>query len=155
MAIIILNDGIKVTAPRAYDMRYGKLSAGKTAPYTTKAEALAAVIYEYRHIGLTVNIANEEWWFKDSIDDDGLVRKFTAGQAFQFEVKEEHVGNIGVSVPILAGYLFTLRRDIAGLFYGVDYSIYPGGGFEMIDNDDVFVLGQRFELIIVTSITVL
>lgn len=155
MPITILNDGIKVNAPRAYDMRYGKLSAGKTVPYATKAEALAAVISEYRHIGLTVNIAGDEWWFKDSISDEGLIRKFTAGQAFQFEVKAEHVGNNGVSIPILAGYQFTLRRDIAGLFYGVDYTIYPGGGFEMINAEDVFVLGQRFELIIVTSITVL
>lgn len=155
MAVIILNDGIKVNAPRSYDMRYGKLSGGKTVPYSNKAEALASIVAEYRHIGLTVNIADEEWWFKGAITDDALVRKYTPGQAFLFEVKEEHVGNIGVSIPGLAGYLFTLRRDIAGLFYGIDYTIYPAGGFEMVNALDAFQIGQRFELIIVTSITVI
>ena len=78
---ITVNDGLKTNAPRATDARYGKLGGGKTVPYATTAEALVAIAISYRHIGLTVNVANQEWWWKDDVTDDALVIKSNGASA--------------------------------------------------------------------------
>ena len=154
---ITLNDGLKINAPRATDMRYGKLTSGKTAPYPSKAEALALIPVPYRHVGLTINIANEEWWWKMGVNDEDLVIKSSAsgGTVIIFKVKDADVGNIDKVILDLAGKNFTMERDITTMVKDVDYIIYPGGGFAMIDPEDAFIKDQVFKLTVVDNLIII
>lgn len=154
---ITLNDGLKVNAPRASDMRYGKITSGKTAPYASVAEALALVPIPYRYVGLTINISNEEWWWKTGVNDGDLVIKSSApdGLIVIFKVTASDVGEVEKLIPALAGKQFTMRRDLATMVKDVDYLIYPGGGFSMINAGDEFLLDQVFELTVTQNIIVI
>ncbi len=62
-----LNDNFNILAGKHIDDKYGKISVGKTIPYATLAEALSdpQLAAAYRYIGQTVNVAGEEYHFKD------------------------------------------------------------------------------------------
>lgn len=72
---IVYNDNIKLNAPKSLDTRY--LATGGMVPYTNVAAANAAILSAYRHLGLTVLINNQEYWYRDGIADGNLVVKNT------------------------------------------------------------------------------
>jgi hypothetical protein len=74
MANLELPFGIKVLNPTSLDAKY--LNDG--VPYVSISGANAAIVSGIRHIGLTVNIANDEYWYRDGIGDGQLVEKITA-----------------------------------------------------------------------------
>lgn len=49
---IEIGDGFSIVAPRAVDLRSGKLASSRSVPYATIAEALAAIPTAYRFEGL-------------------------------------------------------------------------------------------------------
>jgi hypothetical protein len=63
--------GLKVLNPLPVDDKY--LNNG--TPYANSAAVLAAIPQSIRHVGLTVNIANIEYWFKDGVTDLDLILK--------------------------------------------------------------------------------
>ncbi len=70
-------DNIKINVGNPIDSRY--LSSGNT-PYVSTGETNAAIVMAQRYVGLTVNINNVEYWYKDGIDDIDLIEKiFTGG----------------------------------------------------------------------------
>lgn len=77
MAALELPFGLRVLNPQSVDDKY--LSGG-TTPYTSVANANATIPEAIRHIGLTVNVDNVEYWYKDGVTDGDLVLK-TAGGA--------------------------------------------------------------------------
>ena len=72
---IIINDNYSLQAPnKAFDARYFDVDA----PWASCAAAIAG-IPTYRYQGLTINIAGEEWWWKDGTADGDLVQKALGG----------------------------------------------------------------------------
>lgn len=69
---IILNDNLDIRAPKSTDNRYVN---GGVFPYISVAEVTSTIPESYRHIGLTVNIQGEEYWFKEGVTDSDLVLK--------------------------------------------------------------------------------
>jgi hypothetical protein len=67
---INLSDNIKVKAPKSNDSRY--LSSTNVIPfpqpYSADTEVYATIPVGERYIGLTVNINNEDWWFKNDVN---------------------------------------------------------------------------------------
>lgn len=63
--------GFRVANPEPLDNKYG--------PYATTAAAIAAVLAGERYIGLTVNVAGVEYWWKDATGDVDLVIKSMGG----------------------------------------------------------------------------
>lgn len=63
--------GFRVANPEPLDGKYG--------PYATTAAAKAAVLAGERYIGLTVNVAGVEYWWKDATADGDLVIKSMGG----------------------------------------------------------------------------
>jgi hypothetical protein len=59
---ITFNDNILVSSGKAVDAKY----MNGNLPYVDEAEVLSKIPLQQRHIGLTVNIDNAEWWFKDN-----------------------------------------------------------------------------------------
>ncbi|MBT1690109.1 hypothetical protein [Dawidia soli] len=67
--------GFYVADNSPIDGKYGVLDAGAWRPYTTMAEALAAIPQGIRHIGLTINIGGTEYWWAQGLTDQNLVVK--------------------------------------------------------------------------------
>lgn len=67
---ITFNDNIDVSTGKPIDKRY---FSGN--PYSSVANANSNISISVRHIGLTVNILNEEYWYKDGTSDSFLVKK--------------------------------------------------------------------------------
>lgn len=69
---IILNDSLRVNAPKPTDARYMK---NETIPWVSAAEVNAAIPAAYRHRGLTVLIGDSEFWYNGGTADVNLVKK--------------------------------------------------------------------------------
>jgi hypothetical protein len=74
-----VNTGFDVNVAQALDTKYGKLSSGKTVPYTSVAEANAALTPSFRYAGKTCLIDDgtgiDEYWYYGGIADGNLVPK--------------------------------------------------------------------------------
>lgn len=73
MASLELPFGIKVLNPTPVDAKY--LNDG--VPYVSIAEVNSTIGAGIRHVGLTVNINNEEYWYAAGIGNGDLVEKIT------------------------------------------------------------------------------
>ena len=72
---ILINDNYSIAyVNKALDARYLDV----TTPWADCAAVIAG-IPTYRNVGLTVNINNEEWWWKDGIADEDLIKKSSSG----------------------------------------------------------------------------
>jgi len=72
---IILNDNLKILVGAPLDDKYLN---GDNTPYVDVLEVNTTIGIAQRYLGLTVNIANEEYWYKDGVADGQLVQKITA-----------------------------------------------------------------------------
>ena len=71
---IILNDNLKINVGKPVDSKY----LNGLVPYVNIAEVNSVIPIAERYVGLTVNIVNEEYWYKDGVADGQLVEKITA-----------------------------------------------------------------------------
>lgn len=85
-----INIGIDVLAPQHIDRSYGQIIAGHNIPYTSVAQANAAIYEGFRHKGKTVLIdlgaGQIEYWYKEGVQDIHLVPKivnFNCCQPYQ------------------------------------------------------------------------
>jgi len=65
-----LNDNIQSNSPKSLDNKY--MVDGVT-PYTDVAHVNSVIPLSYRSIGLKVNIANVDYWYKDGVQDIDLI----------------------------------------------------------------------------------
>ena len=68
---IKLSDSIRVGQQKPLEDKY----FNELVPYTSTIQVNTLVPIAVRHIGLTVNIDGEEYWYKDGIEDANLVLK--------------------------------------------------------------------------------
>jgi hypothetical protein len=70
---ILINDNLKVAAPKPIDERFG--------PFSSLTDVLTSIPSTQRYIGLTCVVrgltATNEYWFKNSIEDAGLILKLS------------------------------------------------------------------------------
>ena len=70
---IKLSDSIRVGQQKPLEDKY----FNELVPYTSTSQVNNLLPKAVRHIGLTVNINKEEYWYKDGIEDSNLVLKIT------------------------------------------------------------------------------
>ena len=70
---IKLSDSIRVGQQKPLEDKY----FNELVPYTSTSQVNTLIPKAVRHIGLTVNINREEYWYKDGIEDSNLVPKIT------------------------------------------------------------------------------
>ena len=68
---IKLSDSIRVGQQKPLEDKY----FNELVPYTSTTQVNNLVSKAVRHIGLTVNIDGEEYWYKDGIEDENLIFK--------------------------------------------------------------------------------
>lgn len=68
---IKLSDSIRVGQQKPLEDKY----FNELVPYTSTSQVNTLLPKAVRHIGLTVNINKEEYWYKDGIEDSNLVLK--------------------------------------------------------------------------------
>jgi len=69
---IIINDNLKINAGKPVEYRY--LSA-TNAVYASTGATNTAIPITLRYVGLTVNINNVEYWYKNGVADSNLIEK--------------------------------------------------------------------------------
>ena len=69
---IILNDNLKINAGKPADSKYLNSS---NQPYDSISAVTSGVTISERYSGLTVNIGGDEYWYKNSVADVGLIAK--------------------------------------------------------------------------------
>lgn len=77
MAKLELPFGVKVVNPESVDAYY----SNDGIPYVDETTAVAAVPAGVRYLGLTVNIAGVEWWWKNGLLDGDLIVKSSGSDA--------------------------------------------------------------------------
>lgn len=82
MANLELPFGVRVLNPVPVDAKYLK----EGAPYTNIADVNNSIVQTTRHIGLTVNIAGVEYWYRDGVSNSDLIVKQDSAEA-----KKEYV----------------------------------------------------------------
>lgn len=119
---IKLNDNIKINAGKPSESKY--LSSGNTA-YVSVSDAITGVPISERHLGLTVNINNIEYWWKDDVQDVDLVeKKFSSEQVVgDFITGATNLGyfsgQTGIQRLSLTGFLLTYNIN-----YYSEYNYY-------------------------------
>ncbi len=73
---IELNDNLKILVGAPIDNKY---LDDTNSSYTNIGEVNTAIGTGQRYVGLTVNISNEEYWYKDGVDDLDLIEKLPSG----------------------------------------------------------------------------
>jgi hypothetical protein len=104
---INLTDNIKVNAPKPSDPRYFTSS---NIPWASVSAVNSGIPITERHIGLTVNINNIEYWYKDNILDLDLVVKnlfvdSTIKQLFSSSALGLSYNNITGDFSLTSGYI--------------------------------------------------
>ena len=76
------NENIKIAAPLSIDNRYLSLRtlSGSPLPYSGLTEVNNTIILNERYTGLTVNINNLEYWYKDGVTNTDLILKTITGK---------------------------------------------------------------------------
>jgi hypothetical protein len=69
-------DNISVGVGNPLDSRY---LSNLNTPYIDVSAVTTAIVESQRYVGLTVNVDNEEYWFKDGITDPDLIVKSSGG----------------------------------------------------------------------------
>lgn len=68
---IKLSDNIRVGQQKPLEDKY----FNELNPYTSTTQVNTLLLKSVRHIGLTVNINGDEYWYKDGVEDDNLIKK--------------------------------------------------------------------------------
>lgn len=124
---IIFNDNIQINAGKPIDNKYLNQF---NAPYTDISEVLSTIAVAERHIGLTVNIQNDEYWFASGVTDSDLIIKVSfSGGTFGGNL------NVGGGSGIFSGVTST----------GVNYfrSIVGSGGTTVAESGNTVVISSN------------
>jgi hypothetical protein len=97
---IVLSDNIQVNAPKPVDSRYLNI----LVPYSSTTAANTAIVSGVRFKGLTVNINNDEYWYRTGITNTDLVIKLGGGSAITGAINGLSVSNNNV---VLGGTLLS------------------------------------------------
>ena len=82
---IKLSDSIRVGQQKPLEDKY----FNELVPYTSTSQVNTLLPKAVRHIGLTVNIDGEEYWYKDGIEDSNLVLKVSNTDAIILKNQEQ------------------------------------------------------------------
>ena len=82
---IKLSDNIRVRQQKPLEDKY----FNELVPYTSIFQVNNLLPQAVRHIGLTVNINKEEYWYKDGIENENLVLKITSSSTYDLKNQEQ------------------------------------------------------------------
>jgi hypothetical protein len=118
----IINSNFNVNLNRPIDSKY----MNGSTPWLSTTEANDGIPAPYRYIGLTVNINNVEYWYKDGTADVNLVLKSTSGTVTGAANGLSLIGTtIKLGGTLSGDTIITDNRVVKkGIEYGGDYSIY-------------------------------
>ena len=97
---IKLSDSIRVGQQKPLEDKY----FNELVPYTSITQVNTLLPKAVRHIGLTVNINGEEYWYKDGIEDSNLVWKSSNLSSYDKSILIENNGNIEANVSLFEEY---------------------------------------------------
>ena len=120
-----LNTNIKVSAPLPIDKRYlsERTIGGSPLPYSATTEVFSIIPSSERYIGLTVNINNVDYWFKNNTTN--LILKTITGST-------SNINNVtgGTNIGYFSGKTGIQMLNLSGAGFG----IYEGDYYSEYNN---------------------
>ena len=116
---IKLSDSIRVGQQKPLEDKY----FNELVPYTSTSQVNTLLPKAVRHIGLTVNINGEEYWYKDGIENENLVPKLTNSNNYDLKNQEQDDRLLGI------------EGENAYQYYLID-DLNSRLNFEIVKNDD-------------------
>ena len=102
---IKLSDSIRVGQQKPLEDKY----FNELVPYTSTSQVNTLLPKPVRHIGLTVNINREEYWYKDGIEDANLVLKIINSTALDDKLNK---GGYGGTAGDLNNQILSLSQSL-------------------------------------------
>ena len=102
---IKLTDNLRVGQQKPVDDKY----FNGLVPYISTSQVNTLIPKAVRHIGLTVNINREEYWYKDGIEDSNLVLKITNSTALDDKLNK---GGYGGTAGDLNSQILSLSQSL-------------------------------------------
>jgi hypothetical protein len=106
---ILINDNYRLSATKPFDDRYMNIST----PWASCGEVLATIT-TYRHIGLTVNINGDEYWWKNGVSDNDLILKQLGGGTSNLSGATNGLGLFSGNTYVGLGGLLNQDTTICG-----------------------------------------
>lgn len=128
---IKVSDSIRVGQQKPLEDKY----FNELVPYTSTSQVNTLLPKADRHIGLTVNINGEEYWYKDGIEDSNLVLKVNNIDTSNLVPYTGATQDVNISSNYFKtskGFDFTFNKD------NYFRSYYDGEGFmlDFVSKDD-------------------
>lgn len=136
---IQLNSNLKIAAPAPIDKRYlsERTVGGSPLPYSGLTEVVSIIPSAERYIGLTVNINNVDYWFKNGVADGNLILKTVTGAT-----SSTIAVTGGTNIGYFSGETGIQTLDLSGFGGGFDGNYYSEYNNYYLDNLGYVRLGS-------------
>jgi hypothetical protein len=131
---ILLNDNIKLKAGKPVDERY--LNSGNTI-YSSISEVNARIPISERHLGLTVNVGYDEFWYSTGVTNTDLILKTSASGS-----TINNAQNVGSGIGIFSGVTDSGIINLRSLVASGNTNITLSGDSIIINSTDSTALND-------------
>ena len=147
---IKLSDSIRVGQQKPLEDKY----FNELVPYTSTSQVNTLLPKAIRHIGLTVNINGEEYWYKDGIEDEDLVLKIINSAAlddkqdklssFDESILIESDGNIESNVSLFEEYFEQQECELN--FTPIQIVAVYQDGIKLLNSEYEIILPKKIKI---------
>ena len=147
---INLTDSIRVGQQKPLEDKY----FNELVPYTSTSQVNTLLPITVRHIGLTVNINKEEYWYKDGIEDSNLVLKIINSDAldgkqdklssYDNSILIENGGNIEANVSLFEEYFEQQECELN--FTPIQIIAVYQDGIKLLNSEYEIILPKKIKI---------
>ena len=147
---INLTDSIRVGQQKPLEDKY----FNELVPYTSTSQVNTLLPKAVRHIGLTVNINKEEYWYKDGIEDSNLVLKIINSDALDSKQDKlsshdnsiliENGGNIEANVSLFEEYFEQQECELN--FTPIQIIAVYQDGIKLLNSEYEIILPKKIKI---------
>ena len=147
---IKLSDSIRVGQQKPLEDKY----FNELVPYTSTSQVNTLLPITVRHIGLTVNINKEEYWYKDGIEDSNLVLKIINSDAldgkqdklssYDNSILIENGGNIEANISLFEEYFEQQECELN--FTPIQIIAVYQDGIKLLNSEYEIILPKKIKI---------
>ena len=137
---IKLSDSIRVGQQKPLEDKY----FNELVPYTSTSQVNTLLPKAIRHIGLTVNINGDEYWYKDGIEDSNLVWKSSNLSSYDKSILIENNGNIEANVSLFEEYFEQQECELN--FTPIQIIAVYQDGIKLLNSEYEIILPKKIKI---------
>ena len=137
---IKLSDSIRVGQQKPLEDKY----FNELVPYTSINQVNGLILKTVRHIGLTVNINGDEYWYKDGIEDSNLVLKSINLSSYDESILIENDGNIEANISLFEEYFEQQECELN--FTPIQIIAVYQDGIKLLNSEYEIILPKKIKI---------